>query len=415
MGVVEPRSKKAGAPAKGDARHAPKPGRRPEPPRGKGAPPQASAPAKKRAHPRPLPPKPKPKPAPPSSDGPKRSGRVALVGRPNVGKSTLLNAALGTRLAAVSPTPQTTREALLGVLHHGSAEIALLDTPGLHKPKTELGRLMNHAAREAAREADVVVVVVEVPETHGEPTRTPKLLSPHPADLSLVKDLGGAGDAPTAARAVLVVNKVDRVRDKARLLPLIEAYARLHDFAAIVPISALRESGVRVVLDEIAQLLPERAWEFDEDTLTDKPTRFFAGEYVREQILLATSREVPHAAAVTIDDFVEPANPKAAVRVDATILVERPGQKRIMIGAGGEMLKRIGTAARARIEELVGRQILLKLWVKVEPDWREQRRLLDELGLAGAASDGAKLAAHDAATEAAEEEEEEEEEGEEDE
>ena len=302
------------------------------------------------------------------------------------------------------------------MLHHGSAEIALLDTPGLHKPKSELGRLMNHAAREAARDADVIVVVVEVPETHGERAiegekkRAPKLLSPHPADLSLVKDLGGAGDAPSAARALLVVNKIDRLRDKAHLLPLLEAYGRLYDFAAVVPISALRESGVRVVLDQIALLLPEREWEFDEDMLTDKPTRFFAAEYVREQILLATSREVPHAAAVTIDDFVEPANPKAAVRVDATILVERPGQKRIMIGAGGEMLKRIGTAARARIEELVGRQILLKLWVKVEPDWREQRRVLDELGLAGNASEGgARPAEHD------QEADDDEEEGEEDE
>ncbi|HVY46898.1 MAG TPA: GTPase Era [Minicystis sp.] len=313
-----------------------------------------------------------------------RSGRVALVGRPNVGKSTLLNAALEQPLAAVSPTPQTTREALLGVVHRGEAEILLLDTPGLHRPKSELGRVMNLSAREAARSADVVVVVVEVPENASRPRapgKPPRPLAPHPGDLTLLADLGGArAEGEPAPPAILVVNKVDRVRDKGLLLPLLDAFGKAYPFASIVPVSALKADGVRRVLDEVAALLPERAWEMDEDALTDRPTRFFAAEYVREQILRATEREVPHAAAVVIDRFLEP--PQGAVHVDATILVERPGQKRILIGAGGAMMKRIGTAARQRLEELVGRKVNLKLWVKVAPDWRQQRSALEELGYA---------------------------------
>ncbi|WP_437875040.1 GTPase Era [Sorangium sp. So ce513] len=309
---------------------------------------------------------------------PRRSGRVALVGRPNVGKSTLLNAALGHPLAIVSPTPQTTRDAILGVVHHGPAEIALLDTPGLHRPRTELGRVMNQAAREAARSADVVVFVAEAPD----PARLPKRvkegedgppLAPHPGDLTLLADLGS--EAPV----VFVLNKVDRVRDKGLLLPLLDAFSKLREFAAIVPISALRDDGVRRVLDEVAKLCPEADWGFAPDELTDRPTRFFAAEYVREQILRATKAEVPHASAVQIERYVEPTG-EGALHIDATIHVERPGQKKILIGAGAEQLKRIGTEARLRIEELVGRQVNLKLWVRVTPEWRESLQRLEELG-----------------------------------
>ncbi|WP_437323934.1 GTPase Era [Sorangium sp. So ce381] len=309
---------------------------------------------------------------------PKRSGRVALVGRPNVGKSTLLNAALGHPLAIVSPTPQTTRDAILGVVHHGPAEIALLDTPGLHRPRTELGRVMNQAAREAARGADVIVFVTEAPDPARLPRRVKEdedgpPLAPHPGDLTLLADLGS--EAPV----VFVLNKVDRMRDKALLLPLLDAFAKLRDFAAIIPISALREDGVQRVLDEVAKLCPERDWGFAPDELTDRPTRFFAAEYVREQILRATKAEVPHASAVQIERYVEPTG-EGALHIDATIHVERPGQKKILIGAGAEQLKRIGTEARLRIEELVGRQVNLKLWVRVTPEWRESRERLDELG-----------------------------------
>jgi GTPase len=312
--------------------------------------------------------------------GPKRSGRVALIGRPNVGKSTLLNTALGHPLAIVSPMPQTTRDAILGVVHHGPVELALLDTPGLHRPRTELGRVMNQAAREAARGADVVLFVTELPDlphaprsaADDEPVTLPEL-APHPGDLTLLADLGS--EAPV----VLVLNKVDHLRDKSRMLPLIEAFSRLREFAAVVPISALREDGVQRVLDEVAALCPEGEWVHAPDELTDRPTRFFAAEYVREQILRATEAEVPHATAVQIERFIEPAD-QGAVHIDATIHVERPGQKKILIGKGAEKLKHIGIQARLRIEELVGRQVNLKLWVRVTPDWRESLQRLEELG-----------------------------------
>jgi GTPase len=311
-------------------------------------------------------------------EGPRRAGLVALLGRPNVGKSTLLNAALGQALAPVSATPQTTRDALLGVVHHGQAELAVLDTPGLHRPKTELGRVMNNAAREAVRSADVVVLVVEVPEAKPRPGGAPRTIAPHPGDRTLLADIGDK-------KTVLVVNKVDRVHDKGLLLPFMEAFAAMHPFGAIVPVSAIRGDGVHRVLDEVAALCPEGAWQHGEDDLTDRPTRFFAAEYVREQILRATQKEVPHASAVAIEQFVEPPG-GGTLHVDATIVVERPGQKRILIGAGGAMLKKIGTAARLRLEELTERKVNLKLWVKVEPDWRESRRALQDLGYGKAPS-----------------------------
>lgn len=312
--------------------------------------------------------------------GPQRSGTVAIIGRPNVGKSTLLNTALEQPLAIVSPTPQTTRDALLGVVHHGSAEIALLDTPGLHRPRTQLGRVMNESAREAARRADVVVFVTDIAprpaarSSKDEGDREPPPLLTHPGDLVLFKDL--AENRP----ALLVVNKVDLVRDKQRLLPLLEAYGKAHEFASIVPISALREDGVARVLDEVANLLPEAPWRYEADDVTDKPSRYFAAEYVREQILRATANEVPHATTVSVDRYVEPRAPGLAVQIDATIHVERLGQKKILIGAGGSMLKSIGIAARKRIEELVGEKVVLRLWVRVTPDWRESVARLDELG-----------------------------------
>jgi GTPase len=306
--------------------------------------------------------------------GPPRSGTVAIVGRPNVGKSTLLNAALDQPLSIVSPTPQTTRDAILGVVRHGGAEIALLDTPGLHRPRSELGRVMNEAAREAARGADVVVFVADAASSKRA------VLAPHPGDLTLLADIGA--DKPT----VLVVNKVDLVRDKTKLFPLLEALGKVRTFAAVVPISARDPRGVARVLDEVAKLCPEGPPRYAPDDLTDRPLRFFAAEYVREQILHATEAEVPHAVAVAIDRFVEPI-PKApgdrvtgAVHIDATICVERQGQKRILIGTGGEMLKRIGTRARLRIQELTGRKVNLKLWVRVAPAWRQSREKLDELG-----------------------------------
>ncbi len=211
-----------------------------------------------------------------------RSGTVAIVGRSNVGKSTLLNAALGEPLAIVSRQPQTTRTPLLGVVRHGAAEIAFLDTPGLHLAKDRLGREMNRSARDAARAADLVVFVVALPKNKKE-------LRPHAGDLALL------GELPADKRVVLVVNKVDLVRDKRAMLPLLQALAAERAFAAVVPISALSEDGVSRVLDEIALALPEGPARFAEDEITDKPMRHFAAEYVREAILRATREEGPHA------------------------------------------------------------------------------------------------------------------------
>ena len=301
-----------------------------------------------------------------------RAGRVAILGRPNVGKSTLLNAALEHPLAIVSPTPQTTRDAILGIVRHGDAEIALLDTPGLHRPRTELGRVMNRTAREAARGADVIVFVTDVP-TGRAAGSAPRA---HPGDVALLSDVGP--DTPV----VLVVNKVDLVKDKGLVLPLLDALSKARGFAAIVPISARKASGVTRVLDEIAKLCPEGEPRYGADELTDRPVRFFAAEYVREQILRATKEEVPHAAAVEIERFAEPDGP-GAVHIDATIHVERAGQKKILIGAGAEKLKRIGTHARLRIEELMGRKVNLKLFVRVTPAWRDSNRQLAELGYSG--------------------------------
>ncbi|HZO16757.1 MAG TPA: GTPase Era [Polyangiaceae bacterium] len=291
-----------------------------------------------------------------------RAGTVALVGRSNVGKSTLLNAALELPLAIVSRTPQTTRDRLLGIVRHGDAEIGLLDTPGLHHAKTPLGRAMNRAARTAAREADVLVMVVAVAKAAD--------LAPHPEDLKLLRQL------PSERPIVLVINKIDRVRDKRALLPLLDAYSRAHELAAIVPISALREDGVTRMLDEVARLLPEQGPLHEPDAITDRPMRWFAAEYVRESILEATSQEVPHAVAVTIDAFVEEEN---ATVIEASIHVERDGQKAILIGERGQMLKRIGTRARHRIEELLGRQVQLELWVRVTKNWRQRPELLADM------------------------------------
>ena len=296
-----------------------------------------------------------------------RSGAVAIVGRPNVGKSTLMNAALDQPLAIVSSTPQTTRDELLGVVHYKNVEMAFLDTPGLHLPRTELGKRMNASAREATRKADVVLFVAEVPLS-----RSAAALAPHPGDRVLLQGL--TTDAPV----VLVLNKVDRIRDKSRLLPLIEAFSKLRTFASITPVSLLKNTEVSRILDEVARLCPLGQWRFGDDDITDKPLRYFAREYVREQILRSTQAEVPHASAVSIDKFDE--TPKGDLSIDATIHVERSGQKKILVGKGAEMLKNIGISARKRLEELAGCKVHMRLWVRVTPTWRMNPSTLDELG-----------------------------------
>jgi GTPase len=291
---------------------------------------------------------------------PHRSGTVAIVGRPNAGKSTFLNAAIGQPLAIVSKVPQTTRNRILGVVARERAEIILLDTPGINKPKSSLGRALNQTARDASREADVIVYMAAAGP------------SVHPSDSTLLADIGADHD-----NVILVVNKVDLVKDKIALLPFLQAMSEIRTFAAVVPISALTGDGVERVLDEAAKLLPEGEPRFPSDTVTDQPVRFFAAELIREQILLLTRDELPYAVAVRIDSFDETSS---AVRVHATIDVERDGQKAIVIGHGASMLKAIGTAARHRIEDLVGLKVHLRLFVRVTPGWTDSARALSELG-----------------------------------
>ncbi len=311
-----------------------------------------------------------------------RSGTVALIGRTNVGKSTFLNAALGEPLAIVSPKPQTTRDALLGVVHRPNAQLAFLDTPGLHRPKTELGRRMNAAAREAARAADVLLLVTDVARLErARPAKPAPGAARSPTSLIDPEDLALLETLPSDKPLVVALNKVDLVRDKRRLLPLLEQLAAVRPGVALVPVSFLEPASVERVLGVLSEWLPEAPAAFDEDTLTDRPTSFFVREYIREQVLLGAQREVPHAVAVSLDRFEQGAS---LTRISATLHVEKVGQRKILVGTGGERIKHIGTAARARIEALLGHQVHLELFVRVTPEWRELPRQLAELGYSDA-------------------------------
>lgn len=304
-------------------------------------------------------------------------GTVAIVGRSNVGKSTFLNRVLGEDLAVVSHLPQTTRDTLLGVVDVADAQLAFLDTPGLHKPKSELGRRMNAAALEAARGADVVLFMTDVTPLKraraGRKTASPAEQELDPEDVSLLARL----PEPERVPSVLVVNKVDLIRDKSRLLPLIDAFSKQRPWSAIVPTSITRNEGVDAVLDELRRVLPEGPKAFEDDTLTDRPMSFFAREYVREQVLKHARAEVPHAVAVSIDRFDE--GPKAA-EIGVTLHVEKVGQRKILIGRGGEGLRTIREGAEARIAALLGKKVRLSLFVRVTPRWKDVPRQLAELG-----------------------------------
>jgi len=297
-------------------------------------------------------------------------GSAAIIGRSNVGKSTLLNAVLGEPLAAVSPRPQTTRDALLGVVNRPGSQIAFLDTPGIHRPRTELGRRMNAAAREAARGADVVVFMTDVSSLVGP--RRDVAQSPF-----LDEDRALLDAVPPEAPLLVVINKVDLLRDKARLLPMMAAIAELRPTATCIPVSALADDGVARVVDELEALLPEGPAGYDTSTLTDRSTAFFVKEYIREQALLSARSEVPHAVAVSVEKFLEG---KRAVVIKATIHVEKVGQRAILVGRGGSKIKEIGILARQRIEALLGRKVHLELFVRVTPRWKGVPRQLAELG-----------------------------------
>lgn len=285
-----------------------------------------------------------------------RAGRVAIVGRPNVGKSTLLNALLGQKLAIVAPRPGTTRSCLLGVYASADppTQIAFVDTPGLERPRSVLGRVLVEEAQASLEDTDAVLVVVDA--TAGGPGGDPIA----PADAEIIEQAARIGHP-----IVLALNKVDKVKDKSALLPKLEAWNQRFQLAALVPISALSKTNLEPLVRELRALLPE-GLVYEEDFLTDKPERFFMAELVREAIIHHTRQEVPYSVAVQIEQVREEQH---ITHIGATIIVDKASHKGILIGAGGARLKTIGTDARQQIEELLGRKVFLELWVKVEEDW----------------------------------------------
>ncbi|MBL8213592.1 MAG: GTPase Era [Bryobacterales bacterium] len=297
------------------------------------------------------------------SSQPHRSGFVSIVGRPNAGKSTLLNTLLGTKLAIVADKPQTTRTVIQGVLTEPGAQIVFLDTPGIHEAKTLLHQRMLESIRQAMEDRDLILFLADA-------TRAPGPLDDQA--LEWIRDV--------KAPVLLVLNKVDLLSNKAAMLPVLEAYQGKRDFEAFIPISALN-GDLGPLKAEILKRLPEGPAYFPEDHLTDLPEKFLAAEFIREKILHATREEVPHSVAVVIDVWKEEPRKKGGVltRILATIHVEREGQKRILIGQGGSLLKQIGTEARLEMERLLDRKIFLELFVRVTEDWRQRAQFLNEL------------------------------------
>ncbi len=280
-----------------------------------------------------------------------RAGFVAILGRPNAGKSTLLNALLGTKLAIVASKPQTTRTSIQGVLTTPDAQIVFVDTPGIHRSNTLLNKRMMEAVRSAADAPDLVLFVIDA-------------LAPVTEEDAQAIDLVKKSGVP----AIAVLNKIDWLENKPKLLLLIEQYRALHDFADFVPVSAKKGEGLDVLRKEIAARLPEGPAMFPDDYLTDQPERFMAAELLREKILHFAKQEVPHAVTVMIDSWEES---EKLVRITATIYVERPGQKAIIIGAGGTALRKVGTGARMELERRLEKKVFLQTFVKVRANWRE--------------------------------------------
>jgi GTPase len=293
-----------------------------------------------------------------------KAGFVSLIGRPNAGKSTLLNRLVGTKLAIVSDKPQTTRTRILGVRNYPDAQVVYLDTPGIHRPLHRMNVRMVDTAVETIREVDVLGLVVDVTEPPGKGDR-------------YVFDLA----KETKAALFLILNKIDLLR-KSKLLPLIDRYSHEAPFAEIVPISAATGDNIDRLETAILAHLPEGERLYPDDYLTDQPERFFASEIVREKLLQFTHAEIPFSSAVVVDRFEEAsAETNNVLRLYCTIVVERESQKPIIVGRGGEMVKRIGTAAREELERFFGTRVFLDLHVRVKAEWREDDRVLEQLGL----------------------------------
>lgn len=301
-----------------------------------------------------------------------RAGTVALIGRPNVGKSTLLNALLGERIAITSHHAQTTRDRIAGILTRDGIQYVFLDTPGFHRARHKLGERMNEVARAAAAECDVAVFMTE-PEMRHTPEGVVCNPTVRDDDRAILQAI------PASTPVVLLVNKVDKIKPKALLFPLLEAYGKERDVAAIVPVSALKADNLDALLAEVGKHLPKGDQLFEEDELSDKPVRFFVGEFVREQILRRTRQEIPHGVAVTVESFDENAK---LVRIAVTIHVVKDSHKGIIIGDGGKMLAAVGKAARLRAEELIGRKVHLETFVRTTEGWYDDAARLADMGYA---------------------------------
>ncbi len=288
-----------------------------------------------------------------------RSGFITVIGRPNVGKSTLINELVGEKISAVSDKPNTTRNRILGIRTLPNAQLIFLDTPGIHKPQGTLSKAMVNTALGAVQEADVIVMMVEVKEPFGR------------GDSYIIKNL--------SKQAILVINKIDTIK-KNEILPILEASNEFEGkFKDIIPISAVNSDGTQELMDTIIKYLPEGPKYFPEDMITDQPERFIAAEFIREKIFTLTQQEIPYHTAVVIEEFTEMPE-KHIIKISAVIYVERPNHKGILIGKKGEMLKEIGSLARADIEKILGTKIFLELWVKVKDKWTDRENLIKEFG-----------------------------------
>jgi GTPase len=293
-----------------------------------------------------------------------RAGHVAVIGRPNVGKSTLVNALVGAKVSIVSPRPQTTRHRLLGIATFPEGQLLLVDTPGIHREqKRAMNRLMNRAARGALEGVDAALLVVRAGQWDDEDT--------------LAYDALRSAGLPV----ILVVNQVDRITDKTKLLPYLAKISEGRDFAGVHPISALKRSGLEALVKTLLSQLPEQPALYGEDEITDKSQRFLAGELVREQLMRQLGEELPYATTVEIERFVEEPSPKGVLlRIGAVIWVEREGQKMIVIGKGGERLREIGTKSRLQMERLFGAKVFLETWVRVREGWSDDEAALRAFG-----------------------------------
>lgn len=293
------------------------------------------------------------------------SGFVCILGRPNAGKSTLLNALVGEKLAIISPKPQTTRNRILGVIHVPenkklSGQVVLIDTPGVHRPDTSLGRKMMTEVREAMVGCELVLLIVDVTRRFTK-------------EDNFVLEMAKKSGTPV----FLLLNKIDLLRGtKEKLLPIMDDYRKLHDFREVIPLSARKHEGLETLLEKVLRFLPKGPHYFPEDQVTDQPIRFMVAETIREQVLVGTEEEVPYATTVVIEQFEEGAR---VTRIAAIIYCERDGQKGILVGKGGKMLKKIGTAARLQIEKMLSRRVFLELFVKVRENWRESHEFVEEL------------------------------------